>query len=77
MVALHTSPIVTQAVGELAAQIDSGDVVVKPILVLEKVCQRIKEDKAKRPPREAPWEAEKRIRGERFLAMVRGEVPLA
>jgi len=72
MIALHGSPVVLKAVGDLAAQIDGGVAVLHPVIVLEKVCQRLKATPAKAPP-EPPWVVEKRRRGLHFLALAEGD----
>ena len=71
LIALHGSPIVLAAVGELAAQIDDGVPVIRPVIVLEKVCQRLKANPPK--PHVPPWEVEKRRRAEEFNRILRGE----
>jgi hypothetical protein len=43
---LHGGPVVKEAFSELQAQIASGDVIGRPIVVLNRICERIK----KRPP---------------------------
>lgn len=43
-IGIHGAPIVKQAYGELKAQIDSGDLISRPIVLLDKICQRIKRD---------------------------------
>lgn len=48
-ITLYGAPVVKQAFSELRSQIDSGDLVGRPIVVLNKACLRIKgtQDKAK------------------------------
>jgi len=71
LIALHGSPTVVAAFGELTAQMDDGVPVARPVVVLEKVCQRLKATPAK--PRVPPWEVEKRRKAEEFNRILRGE----
>lgn len=48
-IGIHGAPIVKQAYGELKAQMDSGDLISRPIVVLDKICQRIKREGPKAP----------------------------
>ena len=41
--AIFGAPIVQQAYGEMMAQIESGDPIARPIIVFNKICQRIKD----------------------------------
>lgn len=46
-VGLHTAPILQRAFGELRAKISQGDVIARPIPLLNKICERLKSEPAK------------------------------
>lgn len=54
-ITLFGGEVVKRAFGELQAQIDSGGLVGRPIVVLNKICQRIKADPQKRPSKPSRW----------------------
>lgn len=65
---MHGGPVVKEAFGELQAQIASGDLIGRPIVVLNRICERIK----KRPAQNREGKSPSRDEAMRLINTIAG-----
>lgn len=65
---MHGGPVVKQAFSELQAQIASGDLIGRPIVVLNRICERIK----KRPAQNREGKSPSRDEAMRLISTIAG-----